>query len=83
VDTKWLVKELQGRFLAHGVMDNLGVVYPQYWLQSDVEECFNKRLDVIKVAFCHPKKMEYSDVWILEVLLATSLDIQNLYSSWP
>jgi hypothetical protein len=26
------VVELQGRFLAHDVMDNWGVVYPQYWL---------------------------------------------------
>jgi hypothetical protein len=27
-----LVNELEGRFPAHGVMDNLSVVYPQYWL---------------------------------------------------
>jgi hypothetical protein len=34
-------------------------------------------LDVIKVAFCHPKKLDGSDVWVLEVLLATSFDIQQ------
>ncbi len=26
----YLIKELEGRFLAHGLMDSLGVVYPQY-----------------------------------------------------
>jgi hypothetical protein len=34
-------------------------------------------LDVIKVAFCHPKKLDDSDIWVLEVLLTTSLDIQR------
>ncbi len=27
-----LVKDLEGRFPIHGMMDNMGVVYPQYWL---------------------------------------------------
>jgi hypothetical protein len=27
-----LAAKLQGRFHAHDVMDNSGVVYPQYWL---------------------------------------------------
>jgi hypothetical protein len=34
-------------------------------------------LDVIKIAFCHPKKLANSDTWVLEVLLATSFDIQQ------
>jgi hypothetical protein len=29
---KTLIQELETRFLAHGVMDALGIVYPQYWL---------------------------------------------------
>jgi len=28
----YLLKDLEGRFPTHGVMDNMGVVYPQYWL---------------------------------------------------
>ncbi len=28
----FFVIKLHGRFLVHGFMDNLGVVYPQYWL---------------------------------------------------
>jgi hypothetical protein len=27
-----LATKLQGRFLSHGVVNSLGVVYPQYWL---------------------------------------------------
>jgi hypothetical protein len=27
-----LIVKLQGRFSIHGIMNNLGVVYPQYWL---------------------------------------------------
>jgi hypothetical protein len=27
-----LIQELETRFLAHGVMDVLGITYPQYWL---------------------------------------------------
>jgi len=34
-------------------------------------------LDVIKVTFCHPKKLADNDIWVLEVLLAASLDIQQ------
>jgi hypothetical protein len=59
------------------MMDSLGVVYPQYWLQFDVEYFFWKHLDVIKENFCHPKKLGSNDICGLEVLLATSLVIQQ------
>jgi hypothetical protein len=32
---------------------------------------------VIKVTFCHPKKLANIDIWVFEVLLATSFDIQQ------
>jgi hypothetical protein len=32
---------------------------------------------VIKVAFCNPKKLVGSDVWVPEVLLTSSLDIKQ------
>jgi len=32
---------------------------------------------VTKAIFCHPKKLNDSDTWVLEVLLITSLDIQQ------
>jgi hypothetical protein len=30
--TKTLIQGFEARFLAHGVMDALGIVYPQCWL---------------------------------------------------
>jgi hypothetical protein len=46
---KTLIQQLETRFLAHGVMDALGIVYPQYWLQVDYETSFPKHLVVIKI----------------------------------
>ncbi len=60
--TDCLVAKLQRRFHAHDVMGSSGVVYPQYWLLSDANESFNKHLDVVKIAFCSPKKLAGSDV---------------------
>jgi hypothetical protein len=34
-------------------------------------------LEGIKVAFCHPKNLGSNDVWVLEMLSITSLDIQQ------
>jgi hypothetical protein len=34
-------------------------------------------LDVIKVAFCSPKKLADSDVWVLEVLSTSSFDVKE------
>lgn len=34
-------------------------------------------MDVIKAAFCHPKKLGNSDVWVLKVLLVASFDIRQ------
>jgi hypothetical protein len=43
-----LIQELETRFLAHGVMDVFGIVYPQYWLQPYCEASFPEHLEVIK-----------------------------------
>jgi len=53
-----LLRELQSRFPSHGVMDALGVVYPQYWLQSEAEECFPKHLAALMEYYCEPKLIE-------------------------
>jgi hypothetical protein len=62
-------------FFVHGVMNSLGVVYPQYWLYSHVEESFHKQLDVTKTTFCHHKKLGNNDVWVCEDLSIISFDI--------
>lgn len=47
--------ELTSRFLSHGVMDALGVVYPQYWVHGDCDASFREHLDVLKDFYWEPK----------------------------
>jgi hypothetical protein len=47
-----LVKELSSRFPASALMDALGVVYPQYWLQPQAEELFEGHFSVLKNHYC-------------------------------
>jgi hypothetical protein len=43
------IDELKTRFPSQGVMDALGIVYPQYWRDSQAaERSFRKHLDVLK-----------------------------------
>ncbi len=42
--TENLMKELEIRFPAHGVMNALGIVYFQYWLQLDCDASFPNHL---------------------------------------
>jgi len=46
--TTQLITKLQGKFPAQDLMDALGVVYPQYWLQLKLEKRFNVHLATIK-----------------------------------
>jgi len=39
-----LMRELEIRFLAHGVMNALGIVYPRYWLQLNFDASFANHL---------------------------------------
>jgi hypothetical protein len=41
---KALVLELEIKFSTHGVMDVLGIVYPQYWTQPKCDATFFKHL---------------------------------------
>jgi hypothetical protein len=49
--TKTLIQELETRFLTHGVMDVLGIMYPQHWLLANCETIYPKHLVVIKTTF--------------------------------
>jgi hypothetical protein len=72
-----LVKDLERRFLTHGVMDNMGVLYPQYWLQLDAKAIFAKHLCAIKEAYFHLKKVGNFDLWVLRVFSVTAFDIEH------
>jgi hypothetical protein len=60
-DAKNLVRALEIRFLAHGVMNALGIVYPQYWLQPDCDASFANLLQVFKTTFYYGKIMCNAD----------------------
>ena len=42
-----LIKELDNRFLSQNLMQAMGILYPQYWLQGDCEESFSKHIRVL------------------------------------
>jgi hypothetical protein len=58
IETKVLTCELIARFSTSHLMDAMGICYPQYWLQGDVEDNFNRRLMLIKAHCCFKKLLE-------------------------
>ena len=50
-----LIQELQCRFLEHAVLDALGIIYSQSWLQPDAKITFSKHLDTLKIWYCNAK----------------------------
>jgi hypothetical protein len=49
-----LIEELDVRFPKQSVLNAVGVVYPQYWLQSNVKNTFLQHLEVLKAFYCTP-----------------------------
>jgi hypothetical protein len=74
-----LVQELEIKFLAHGVMDALGIVYPQYWMWLECDATFFKHLQVIKSNFYLGKthKVDDQDMMVGELLNVNDLDCQQ------
>jgi hypothetical protein len=78
---KQLIKELQDRFPSQGVMDALGVVYPQYWRDSHAaEKSFRKHLDVIKAHYGQPRWIGSDEK---KKLIPPVLDCYNLELQQP
>ncbi len=75
---KTLIQKLETRFLDHGVMDALEIVYPQHWLQVDYETFFPKHLVVIKIAFYSNKTqlLDGVETFVLQVFNVSDLDSQ-------
>jgi hypothetical protein len=73
---EYLISELQSHFLAHGVIEALGVVFPQYWMMADCEEFFKRHISVIKAQHCYAKRIGPDQTWVPKVLSSMSLDLQ-------
>jgi hypothetical protein len=76
---KSLIKELEIMFPSHGVMDILGIIYLQYWLQPDCDAFFAKHLGVLKIIFCYGKthKVNELEVKVHELLNTSDIDCQQ------
>jgi hypothetical protein len=75
-----LIEELDFRFPAHHVMDAMGVVFPQYWMQENPERTFSTHLCILKDAFCHSKcvvELDGEGDWVKPLLSAKALDEQS------
>ena len=44
---KMLVEELDARFPTHHVMNALGILYPQHWVELSAKEMFDKHLRIL------------------------------------
>ncbi len=69
--------ELEIKFPTHSVMNVLGIVYPQYWLQLDYDASFANHIQVLKVAFYYGKtlrKVDEQKVQVQEILNVINFD---------
>jgi hypothetical protein len=53
----FLTKKLMNRFPTNYLMDVMGVMYPQHWLQVDVEIFFKKDFTLLKTHYCYERKL--------------------------
>ena len=72
--------ELEVRFPTMDVLDVLGVIYPQYWLQGDGEASFCKHLTVIKEFYGKPRSIVHNGV---RIVAPPILDKYRLESEQP
>ena len=50
-----VIKEVRGRFSSDNIMNALGLVYLQYWLNGDPQALFRGHLDLVKKHYGEPK----------------------------
>ncbi len=59
------VIELEHMFLNHELMNALGDISPQYWLEPNREFTFVTHWSLIKIHYCTPKKLGTFGSWFL------------------
>jgi hypothetical protein len=71
-----LVIELDQWFMDSELMNALGIVYPEFWIQPDVDLFFSLHMAVIKKHYCETNKVKPSLLHVAEPLDANILDLQ-------
>ncbi len=77
-----LIEELDVRFPKQSVLDAIGVVYPQHWLQANVDNIFPQHLRGFESLLLHPMSMWSCSRWQISsngayYFLAWDLDVQQ------
>jgi hypothetical protein len=57
-----LIAELGKRFPDHKLMNALGIVFPQYWLQHNCDEFFPLHMKTLRQHFCETRSVSKGDV---------------------
>jgi len=71
-----LVIKLKRRFLDHELMNALGIIYPQYWLQPNCESTFVNHLSLIKQHYYISQNLGVDNNWVFEAIPSEILDLQ-------
>jgi hypothetical protein len=69
-----LIKELKRHFLAHELMNAMGIIYPHYWEVPNVETTFHGHLAVLKKKLYHPKPKGANGTLVASLLDPTFFD---------
>jgi hypothetical protein len=78
-----LITELGKRFPNCDLMDALGIVFPQFWLQANCDELFSLHLKTLKAHFCELRSVisrsekEGVSCQVSKLLDARTLDLQT------
>jgi hypothetical protein len=73
----------QSHFPAHGVIEALGAVFPQYWMMADCEEFFKQHISVIKAQYCYAKKIGLIRLGYQRFYLLCLWICRYHFSNWP
>jgi hypothetical protein len=54
------ITELDRQFMGSELMNALGIVYPEFWIQHDADLSFSLHMAVIKKHYCEANKVKPS-----------------------
>jgi len=60
--------KLDRRFSAQDLMNAIGIIYLQYWLQLEVVSMFLDHLQILKAHYCHAKITQQNGICHLPLL---------------
>ncbi len=74
-----MIAELNVQFLEQIVLDAMGVIYPQYWVQVATEMTFPRHLEVLRGFYSTPHPCgQFRDApMVPPILSAWELDVQQ------